>query len=162
MRLKHAMDCKKPETFFKKTDFTGSDIIAKDIPAGSKETLPADYKCGAALAKAYKDKPTACSGFKNVASAQACCEKCSTFPACQYWSYGTSGANAKYVPLAHRIDARVSCRAVSDPSGHCQILLGEDRHGGQRILNESRRPGEHARVGVLRPVPRRAEHRARR
>jgi hypothetical protein len=93
VRLKHAMDCKKLETFFKKTDFTGSDIAAAKIPAGSKEKLPADYKCGAALAKTYKDKPSACSGFKGVASARACCEKCSSFPACEYWSFGTSGQN---------------------------------------------------------------------
>jgi hypothetical protein len=103
--LRKMMDCKKPETFFQLTDFTGSDIVASKIPAGSSQTLPSDYKCGAALGSAWKDKPSACSGFKNVATASDCCLKCSQFPACQYWSYGSSGSDAKYA----RIHAHKNC-----------------------------------------------------
>jgi hypothetical protein len=105
--VKKVMDCHKPETFFQRTDFTGSDIVASKIPAGSKQTLPSDYKCGAALGPAWTDKPSACSGFKNVATASDCCLKCSQFPACKYWSYGSSGSDAKYARPRHNSPARL-------------------------------------------------------
>jgi hypothetical protein len=41
--------------------------------------------------------------------------KCSKFPACQYWSYGSSGSNAKYARPPHDSSARlrrsVFCRS---------------------------------------------------
>lgn len=89
------MDCSVPGSYLKELGFTGSDIIQADIPATSTQTLPSDYKCGAQLASQYAGKDKTCSGFKNIATSTDCCNLCSTYAACEYWTYGTSGTDAK-------------------------------------------------------------------